>query len=863
VKKRAQSSPNRHLRRQREQIQWTQKELARMVGTTYVNVSRWENGITSPSLYYRKKICELFHKSPEELGFTDPSEQVDAAGKILPVSPSLFSVPYRRNLFFTGRETVLAHIYDILHSDKEVSFTQAQAISGLAGIGKTQTIVEYAYRYRDEYAAIFWVRAETPDALAADFVTIADTLDIPEKKEQEQQHIIEAVKRWFNSNKDWLLILDNVEDFSLVNNCLPSCDTGHILLTMRAQSTGTIAHCINLEKMPVGEAALFLLRRAKLLRFTDTLEEATTQERVDAETISQHLDGLPLALDQAGAYIEESQCSLSDYLDRYQSRRALLLDLRGSVGLDHPQSVTATLSLSFEKVEQINPAATELLNLCAFLHPDAIAEEMLFEGASELDSTLKALVTDAFKLDAAVTVVRHYSLLSRQPHAKMFTIHRIVQAVLKDRMSEQTQRQWAERAVKVVSRVFPGIKEVDAWSRCQHYLPHAQVCATLIEQWELVSSEATRLLKETGLFYMKNGQYVQAEVALHRVQDIQTQIVGPAHPDVAEMFLRLGELSFFQGRYEQAEAYARQAWSLYEKGAGFHHENAAACLNDLAVIYHAQSKYMQAEPLYMQALSIRKEILGPLHPDSAESLNNLAFFYYQQGAYSRAEPLYQQALKIYEQVCGQESYETARGLNNLAMLYYRQEQYEKVEPLHLRALAIHENILGPAHPHVAFSLSNLAMLYHVQKRHEEVEPLHLRALAIREKSLGPEHPDVATSLNNLALHSFEVGQHDQAEHLYQRAVSILEKTLGPQHPRTAQSLHDLANLYTFQGKYEQAESLYQKVLSIREEKLGSHHPDVAETLEKYALLLLAVERKSEAAELSVRAEEIHKKRRNK
>src|SRR5712691_3873542 len=74
--------PNERLKRARHQQGWTQAELAERVGTTFETVSRWERGIKIPSAYYRRKLCEVFGKTPEELGLL-----TDAGG--FPVSGSI------------------------------------------------------------------------------------------------------------------------------------------------------------------------------------------------------------------------------------------------------------------------------------------------------------------------------------------------------------------------------------------------------------------------------------------------------------------------------------------------------------------------------------------------------------------------------------------------------------------------------------------------------------------------------------------------------------------------------------------------------------------------------------------------------
>src|SRR5436309_3910279 len=204
------------LRQERDRYAWTQSEVAERIGTTQINVSRWENGITVPSPYYRQRLGELFGKSMQELGFIPAStEERNAAittfsGTSDPPLP-IWNVPYRRNPFFTGREEILAHLYTVLRSSKAAALTQPQAISGLGGIGKTQIAVEYAYRYRDHYQAIFWITASTREALNADFVKLAALVGLPEQHEQDQNILIRAVKRWLTANTNWLLILDNVD----------------------------------------------------------------------------------------------------------------------------------------------------------------------------------------------------------------------------------------------------------------------------------------------------------------------------------------------------------------------------------------------------------------------------------------------------------------------------------------------------------------------------------------------------------------------------------------------------------------------------------------------------------------------------
>jgi len=376
-----------------------------------------------------------------------------------PEQHMIWHVPFPRNPLFTGRQDILNRLHETLLGNKTAALTQPQAISGLGGIGKTQTALEYAYRYKDNYQAVFWVRADTRETLIASFVIVADLLQLPEKDAKEQALTLTAVKRWLEEHSHWLLILDNADDLSLIRDVLPTtARRGHILLTTRAQSMGRLAQRVEIETMEPDEGALFLLHRANLLPYEADLGQATEMQRRTAKDICQTLGGLPLALDQAGAYIEETACSLSDYLALYTQRRTALLRRRGGLVADHPEPVATTWSLSFEKVQQANPAAADLVRLCAFLHPDAVPEEIMTEGASKLGPVLEPVASDPLEWNAAIEALRNYSLIRRDPEAKTLTIHRLVQAVLKDGMDEETQRQWAERTVQAVNEAFPDVE---------------------------------------------------------------------------------------------------------------------------------------------------------------------------------------------------------------------------------------------------------------------------------------------------------------------------------------------------------------------------------------------------------------------
>ncbi|GHO52060.1 tetratricopeptide repeat protein [Ktedonobacter robiniae] len=665
-----------------------------------------------------------------------------------------WNVPYQRNSYFTGREDLLACLHEQLHAGQDIALSQA--ISGLGGVGKTQLAVEYAYRYRQEYRYILWARAESEESLISSYVALAHLLNLPQKDAQDQHISVQALKHWLQNNGGWLLILDNADEPKVLSPYIPASPQGHCLYTTRASTLGRLAHCLPVESFPDEQGALFLLRRAQLLAPDAPLEQAPEHERELALQITRALGGLPLALDQAGAYIEEVQTTLSAYWQIYQQRRSELLKRRG-LSVDYPESVATTWSLSFEQVEQLNPAAAELLRFCAFLAPDDIPEELLLKIGSRLGPPLASLVSQPVRFNEAIGVLMRYSFVKRDQAHSLLSMHRLVQIILREgpggevslssrllrhRVSPVSQdKHWMKRIIQGVY-VFLPRPYFPYWTLYERWLPHILVCTDWLKQGKIETLEVAIVLNNAGM-YLKE-----------------------------------------RGRYKEAEPLYKRALAITEKKLGAKNPNTAVLLNNIAVLYMRQGKYREAEPLYKQVLAIYEKELGVEHPEIAVSLHNLANLYKDQGRYEEAEASYKRALAIWEKTLGNNDHYTAVGLNDLGGLYKDQGKYVEAESLLQQALAIREKELGAEHPDTACTLNNLGVLYKGQGRYEEAESLLQQALAIREKELGAEHPDTAEILYHLALLYQDQGKYENAEPLYERALTIWERELGTEHPHT-------------------------------------------------------------------------------
>jgi tetratricopeptide (TPR) repeat protein len=603
-------------------------------------------------------------------------------------------------------------------------------------------------------------------------------------------------------------------------------------LTTRQQVTEPVAQAIVLDMLSDDEGILFLLKRTKRLTFDAVLTTTSTSEMVIARTITQQLGGLPLALDQAGAYIAENRCSLSHYLNLFKQQQRVLLQRRGTVPSDHRQSVTTTFSLAFEQLQQKNKPASDLLTVCAFLAPDAIPLEIITEGAAHLGMVLGTAVGDTLQLDKMLETLQACSLVQRDPEEKNLAIHRLVQTVLQDTLQEAERYSWAERTMLAINAAFPEV-EHKTWAQCKRLLPHALLAAQYIKRQQIISKEAGRLLSETAVYLRDRSRYSEAEPLFLQALQIFEQLSGQEHLDVVTPLNNLALLYTYQGKYEQAELHYKRALQICKQQLQY--SAGDALLHGLATLYVSLGKYELAEPLFLQALEIRKQQLGVEHLDVAVSLNNLASLYHYQGKYEQAEPLYLQALEICEQQPDHPN--LAYLLSNLAAFYLDQDKYVKAEPLLLRSRQICEQQLGLEHHGMAYPLNGLAEFYYKQGKYVEAEPLYQQALQICEQQLGPEHSDVAASLHGLANLYRDQGKYVEAEPLYRRALCIRELVLGSEQSETANIMHDFTRFHEVRGNREEARGGYIRTLLIREQTLGVHHPKTRET-RKYLIALL-------------------------
>jgi tetratricopeptide (TPR) repeat protein len=636
-----------------------------------------------------------------------------------------WNVPFRRNPFFTGRDDVIESIATSRNTAGVSVITQA--ISGLGGIGKTQTAVEYAYRYRDRYNAVFWVRAETRAELQAGLVEIARLLNLPEQGAEVADDVIRAVLAWLGSHDGWLLVFDNADTPTLLTGYLPDNPRGHVLLTSRASTLDPlgVAEPIVLRPLSSEDAVRFLFAR--------TGRQPTDADTAVAARIAEALGWLPLALEQAGAFLTETRSPLAAYEVSYRANRLALLERSTPATGDYAASVATTWAMNFSELERASPTAAALLRISAFLAPDAIPLELLVLGAAELGPEVSAALTnvgdDPVVLYQTLQPLTRYSLIELDPDANVYSVHRLVQEHLRASMTEDDQRKWAQRAVRALNQAFPEASFPN-WPLCDQLIPHVKLAAGWVAKWGFSIDDAGNLLNEGASFLRMRADYTAAE-AMHKQSVALAEAAWP--PDDERISGRLNNLAFVyldQLRFEEAERLFARALQIAEATHVPDDSDLVLPLNNLGMLYVRMGRFEMAAPLIDRALALWRETDDQAF-FTALLLNNKAEVLIGLGRYDEALEFAERALNMRERIGNLEK--TARSYNTLAFLYFKLRRYADADAMFVKAIEAKEQVHGVQHTELIGTLERYAEFLSAEDRESEAANARMRSEAIQRK----------------------------------------------------------------------------------------------------------------------------------
>ena len=791
---------------------------------------------------------------------------------------------YRPARYFVGREKELDEIHEKLFVNPTAALTQGhvEAIAAMGGVGKTTLARQYAEKFWRCYPQMFW--ADCRQGLETEFAAIHDLLrQEPVYAALSNQDKAGWVRYEFNQSANRprrLLILDNAEDEESVLEWIPKTGNCHTLITSRFSGWSPGIETYRVWVLDPEPARELLLRRSAR---TDTNEE-----RAACDAVTRKLEYLPLALEQAAAYVgaQPPGWGFAQYLRRYEENERALLAEKTSGATEYPDSVYLTWRATIDKLPQ---GARAILRLHAFLATTATPVAMFVRGVDRIVEEGKLIAGETgksvdgdiegageFAVRKWVSSLAKYSMAQLQVNDS-FSVHGLVHAVEWHALGEkragvlarttdlflayaeqpswepESRRMWdvllphAVRLNEAAKRlqVPPNIDLLDRiYSAYSNRGQYGQAIPILRECWSLRKSHMGEShaevleTQDTLAFYLRaNGEYEEAERLQKDVVASRQRLLGDNHIDTIGSFHNLAFINERMGRYDECEALLRKALAGYEKELGSEHRNTLTCTQDLGVLLAQKGDYLGATALVKGALEGFERTLGPDHPDTLRSVGNLAVLLQSQGEYAAAEPLCRRALEAREHVLGPEHPDTLASVNNLAELLVRTGDYAAAEPLLRRALGVTERVLGPEHPNTLRALSGVASLLESKGDYAAAEPLYRRAMKACERVLGPEHPETLASVNNLAELLVSTGDYAAAEPLYRRALDAYERMLGPEHPDTLVSVANLAGLLRRRGDYAAAEPLYRRALELMERLLGPEHPHTLITVGNLARLL--------------------------
>jgi tetratricopeptide (TPR) repeat protein len=575
-----------------------------------------------------------------------------------------------------------------------------------------------------------------------------------------------------------------------------------------------------------------------------------TVDTPESEQLLALLDGLPLAIAQAGAYLEESGVGLTTYLRFYEEQWSELMELGYLADAplqDYPdRSVWTTWAISYQAIRNRHEHTANLLLLWSFLDNKDLWHGLFAAACREstvaarmLSGWIGDIASSEVKFSGAMQLLRNYSLVEEITEMTSYATHPVVHRWARHSQGKRFATELSRLAVVTVGWTVPESSTRDYSTLQRRLLPHAQACSRQIvkekagwclavnggngESIEKGEKQETVLnaIHLLGDLYKDQSKLDEAEQMYERALRGNEEALGPTHTSTLDTVNNLGLLYYKQGKLGEAEQMYERALRGREEALEPTHTSTLQTVNNMGNLYVDQGKLGEAEQMYKRALRGYEEALGPTHTSTLQTVNNMGILYANQGKLGEAEQMYKRALRGYEEALGPTHTSTLTTVNNLGILYADQGKLGKAEQMYERALRGYEDALGSTHTSTLQTVNNLGILYADQGKLYKAEQMYERALRGREEALGPNHTSTLQTVGNLGLLYADQGKLDKAEQMYERALRGFEEALGPTHTSTLGTVNNLGGLYYSQGKLGEAEQMFERALRGYEAALSS------------------------------------------
>ncbi|KAJ7248842.1 P-loop containing nucleoside triphosphate hydrolase protein [Mycena haematopus] len=608
---------------------------------------------------------------------------------------------------FHGRQDILERLQQYFSG--VITEQRIYVLYGLGGIGKTQIVLKFIQQSRTHFSDIFLIDASTPSTIDASLKNISELKGVGNTSKD--------TFRWLCSQQQqWLLLFDKADDPNLpLNDFLPKCNHGNIIITSRNPELRTYGDHTAISDMDETEAIDLLLKCA--------VQDNTPHNR---KISGQILSCLPLALIQAGAFIAKSR-DLDGYLVCFHKNRKRLLSERSAqTHDDYGSTVYTTWQISFDRLSL--PAAM-LLQLFSFLHSDGISEEIFSRASKQLACSagpfqaglqnpldfLKQFLDPTGSWDETrflnlTNELQSYSLITFNA-LKTFSIHPLVHEWSRNTVTEPEA--YRSCIIAILGMSILDISSTEIQHASLRLLPHAD--ALLHEETNI----APDIKEAYGRVYYTMGQAKKAEQLYSGALDNRRRTLGEDHLQTLMVMTHLAATYRKLGKLEEAEKLQILTLDKLKKMWGDAHPDTLQAAASLAVIYQKLGKLREAEELQVVVVEKLHELMGPEHPDTLKTMAATAITYQKLGKLREAKQLRIEILEKRKKLLGEDHISTVTAMNRLAMTYHGLDQFEQAERLAVSVLAKRRKLLGEDHPDTVEVMKNLALVYHASGKHTE------------------------------------------------------------------------------------------------------------------------------------------------
>ena len=732
---------------------------------------------------------------------------------VQPIVVDKFLVPYDENPHFVGRKELLKNLRKRLCEVESRQYKHRIALYGLGGVGKTQTALAYVYLHRSDYDAIYWITAVNQASVLSGFQDIARASGLLKTSvDIVPTDVAKTVLSWLRAQDNWLLIIDNLDDYSAVEGFLPHRESGkHTIITTRNPNVYEIpSEGIEVDVLDPQDATELLILRSNVSSKADS-----AQIQAEAEKIVKELGYLALAIEQAAAFIRETSRNFFRFLPSYRADRKMHHARIPRGHWEYSKAVGTTWHLSFQQVKQNNAQASELLGILAFLNPDGILLEFLVRGKRGLPDHLKDLIAETDGLYSALSELERFSLIRRQDEGEeLITIHRLVQCVIKDDMEDDIFSSVAGWVIDLCDHAFPLRWDNELRLLCRKF--QEQVVVTLSDIKTANSEALVRVLTRVGTFLHEDGKYEQADELRLKVVDILTMLCGSEHPNTLRAVAQLAETYRCRGRLDKAIELQEKILEMSIKVLGENHVDTETAMGDLAASYRGTGRNEEAVKIQEKVLDSRMKTLGDEHPETLTAMGNLGATYRNQRRLRAAVQLQDKVYKTRLRKLGEDNPDTLRAMANVAVTHRFLQDPQLSAKLEEIVLSKRFKTLGIEHPHTLDIMRNLAASYQVLRRWDDACKLQKMVLEMRTRTVGEDHPDTIWAMVNLADTYHSQLNFGDAVKLLEKALEIRRRELGNDHRHTLIVIDKLVRTYFSQGRHTEAENLKAELVHVRE-----------------------------------------------